>query len=100
MPDPCDEQENASGDRARCRDCGCRVVRDRVRCGAHSGFPSGSGSWSLSENPSWISIASDGVVTWRPSGAPDATYGYTVEYTRGGCSDSDSSSVTVTRFTP
>ena len=67
---------------------------------SQTGFPPGSGSWSISENPSWISIASNGVVTWRPSGAPDATYGYTVEYTRGGCSDSDSSSVTVTRFTP
>ena len=90
--DPCDGSEVTAPDPATVA-AGSSGFDDA----SHSGFPSGSGSWDITEGPSWISVNSNGRVSWAPgSSVPGATYSYTVEYSRGNCTDEDSSSVTVT----
>ena len=83
-PDPC---ENAS---VTAPDLSAPLGGSDSGAAAQSGFPSGSGIWTVTEQPGVgvVSVSSNGTVSWdAPSSQPspgDST-DYAVQYERGGC---------------
>ena len=93
-PDPC---ANAS---VTAPDLSAPLGGDDSGAATHSGFPSGSGAWTVTEQPDvgTVSVSSNGTVSWdAPSSQPspgDST-DYAVQYARGGCTAEAGGTVTV-----